>query len=248
MKLLGDVSIFEGSNSRFLGGVYMLIIGLGVIGLLFQLVFINIEKKGDMKKALLFKMMAASLFLIAGFISLKDCPDKRFGLFIVLGLAFGWCGDFFMNYQFISKKQKAVFLIGAMSFFVNHIFYIVALTPFVEGTFLKAFLVTGVALVTVTHWIVKQADAKLGLKIFGHVYLSTLTFITAETLFMFLADTGNIGSLIMCIGAALFTVSDYILILNAFSSKKKKWMRPANLIFYYLGQIIIVCSIMHYVG
>ena len=123
-----------------------------------------------------------------------------------------------------------------------------SLTPFVKGTFLKAILVTGVALVTITHWIVKQTDVKMGLKIFGHVYLSALTFITAETLFMFLAKTDNIGILIMCIGAALFTVSDYILILNSFSSKKKKWMRPANLLFYYFGQIIIVCSLMYYVG
>ena len=45
---------------------------------------------------------------------------------------------------------------------VTHIFYIVALTPFVKGTFLKAILVTGVALVTITHWIVKQTDVKMG--------------------------------------------------------------------------------------
>lgn len=52
----------------------------------------------------------------------------------------------------------------------------------------------------------------------------------------------------MCIGAAFFTVSDYLLILNAFSSRKKNWMRPANLLFYYLGQMIIVCSLMYYVN
>lgn len=226
----------------------MLVIGLGVIGVLFQLVFILVEKKEEMKKALLLKMIAASVFVAAGFISMKECPDKRFASFIVLGLIFGWIGDFFMNYRFLVKKQKPVFLLGAVSFLTNHIFYIVALTPFVKGTFLKAIMVTGVALVTITHWIVKQTDVKMGLKIFGHVYLSALTFITAETLFMFLAKTDNIGILIMCIGAALFTVSDYILILNSFSSKKKKWMRPANLLFYYFGQIIIVCSLMYYVG
>lgn len=120
------------------------------------------------------------------------------------------------------------------------------MTPFMTGTLIKAILVTGVALVTITHWIVKQAEAGLGLKLFGYVYLSALTFITAETLFMFLANPKNTGILIMCIGAAFFTVSDYILILNAFSSKKKAWMRPANLLFYYFGQMIIVCSLMYY--
>lgn len=226
----------------------MLVIGLGVVGLLFQLMFIHVEKKGEMRKALLLKMIAASLFVVAGFISMKECPDKRFAFFIVLGLIFGWLGDFFMNYRFLSQKQKVVFLIGAMSFFTNHIFYIVSLTPFAAETFIKAILVTGVALITITHWIVKQAEVKLGLKIFGYVYLSALTFITAETLFMFLANPQNIGILIMCIGAAFFTISDYILILNAFSSKKKEWMRPANLLFYYFGQMIIVCSLMYYVN
>lgn len=224
----------------------MLIIGLGIIGLFFQLMFIHAEKKNEMKKALLLKMSAASLFVIAGFIGFQGCADKRFGFFLVLGLIFGWIGDFFMNYRFLSQKQKAVFLIGAMSFFINHIFYIMSLTPFMTGTLIKAILVTGVALVTITHWIVKQAEAGLGLKLFGYVYLSALTFITAETLFMFLANPKNTGILIMCIGAAFFTVSDYILILNAFSSKKKAWMRPANLLFYYFGQMIIVCSLMYY--
>ena len=223
----------------------MLVIGLGIIGLFFQLMFIYTEKKEEMKKALLLKMLAASLFVIAGFIGFQECTDKRFAFFIVLGLIFGWFGDFFMNYRFLSPKQKPVFLIGAMSFFINHIFYIVSLTPFMIGTLVKAILVTGVALVTVTHWIVKQAEAGLGLKIFGHVYLSTLTFITAETFVMFLMDPHNMGILVMCIGAALFTVSDYILILNAFSNKKKAWMRPANLIAYYLGQIMIACSLMY---
>lgn len=226
----------------------MLVIGLGIIGLFFQLIFIYAEKKEEMKKALLLKMIAASFFVIAGFIGLQECTDKRFAFFIVLGLISGWFGDFFMNYRFLSPKQKTVFLIGAMSFFINHIFYIVALTPFMPGTFIKAILVTGAALITITHWIVKQAEVNFGLKAFGYVYLSALTFITAETLFMFLTNPENIGILIMCIGAAFFTVSDYILILNAFSSKKKKWMRPANLLFYYLGQIIIVCSLMYYVG
>ena len=224
----------------------MLVIGLGIIGIIFQLLFIHVEKKEEMKKALLLKMVAASLFVTAGFIALQECADKRFGIFIVLGLIFGWFGDFFMNYRFLSKKQKVVFLIGAMSFFINHIFYIVSLTPFMKGTFLKAILVTGVALVTITRWIVKQAEVNSGLKLFGYVYLSALTFITAETFFMFLTTPANIGILIMCIGAAFFTVSDYILILNAFSSKKKAWMRPANLLFYYLGQMIIVCSLMYY--
>lgn len=223
----------------------MLAIGLGIIGLLMQIVFIVVEKKGEMKKALLFKMIAASLFVLAGILCLADCPDQKFGRFIIMGLVFGWFGDFFLNYQFLSKKQDTVFLIGAAAFFMNHIFYIVALVPFAEGTFVKAILVTGVALVTVTHWIVKQAEAGLGLKIFGHVYLSTLTFITAETFVMFLMDPHNMGILVMCIGAALFTVSDYILILNAFSNKKKAWMRPANLIAYYLGQIMIACSLMY---
>ena len=225
----------------------MLVIGLGIIGLLFQLMFIYTEKKEEMKKALLLKMLAASLFVIAGFIGFQECTDKRFAFFIVLGLIFGWFGDFFMNYRFLSPKQKPVFLIGAMSFFINHIFYIISLTPFMTGTLVKAILVTVVALVTITHWIVKQAEVNFGLKIFGYVYLSALTFITSETLFMFLTNPQNTGILIMCIGAAFFTVSDYILILNAFSSKKKKWMRPANLLFYYLGQIIIVSSLMYYV-
>ena len=62
----------------------MLVIGLGIIGIIFQLLFIHVEKKEEMKKALLLKMVAASLFVTAGFIALQECADKRFGIFIVL--------------------------------------------------------------------------------------------------------------------------------------------------------------------
>lgn len=44
-----------------------------------------------MKKALLLKMVAASLFVTAGFIALQECADKRFGIFIVLLF---WADDY----------------------------------------------------------------------------------------------------------------------------------------------------------
>ena len=54
---------------------------------------------------------------------------------------------------------------------------------------------------------------------------------------------GTSGSLLYMIGAILFTASDIILIFNTFTKDGKAWMRPTNLILYYLGQLLIALSI-----
>jgi len=50
-------------------------------------------------------------------------------------------------------------------------------------------------------------------------------------------------SLTFLIGAVLFTASDVILIFNMFSDHKKAWMRPTNLMLYYVGQLLIAVSL-----
>jgi len=50
-------------------------------------------------------------------------------------------------------------------------------------------------------------------------------------------------AIVYCVGAFLFTVSDVILIFNTFSGVTKFSMRIANLSLYYVGQILIACSL-----
>ena len=48
---------------------------------------------------------------------------------------------------------------------------------------------------------------------------------------------------IYAIGAVLFTASDIVLIFNTFSGVTKFSLRITNLTLYYIGQILIACSL-----
>ena len=50
-------------------------------------------------------------------------------------------------------------------------------------------------------------------------------------------------AIIYAIGAVLFTASDVVLIFNTFSGVTKFSLRITNLTLYYIGQILIACSL-----
>jgi len=49
---------------------------------------------------------------------------------------------------------------------------------------------------------------------------------------------------IFALGAALFLISDIVLILNTFGPESKFSLRITNLSLYYLGQLLIALSLL----
>ena len=224
----------------------VLSIGLSIIGFALQLAFIKVEKKGDMKLALVLKTIAAFTFVLVGLINLVICENKQHGLIIVSGLTCCACGDFLLNYQFLKKEPKPWFVAGAFANLFGHIFFISSLFPIDSGVMKSTLIVSGVVALFLVTWIQFSVKATIDLRIFGGVYLSALVFITVETFISYLAFPNNLGSLIMSIGAALFTYSDVLLIIDAYGNKKE-WMRAGDLVTYYLGQLFIAASILYFI-
>ncbi|MBQ4458926.1 MAG: hypothetical protein II911_00840, partial [Clostridia bacterium] len=79
-------------------------------------------------------------------------------------------------------------------------------------------------------------------KVFGVVYIGAVVLMTAVSVGVYVTRRTP-GALLYMIGAVLFTASDIILIFNTFTKDGKAWMRPTNLILYYLGQLLIALSI-----
>ena len=73
---------------------------LCAVGMAIQGAFILVERKGDFKRALVLKMIAAVVFIIAGFYCMQKCPDERRAVLVVAGLIMGAVGDFFLNLQY----------------------------------------------------------------------------------------------------------------------------------------------------
>ena len=100
-------------------------------------------------------------------------------------------------------------------------------------------IIAAAALLT---YIFKTMDIKTSFKIFGVFYLGAVFIMTVIALgIAFFMPSRR--AIIYAIGAVLFTASDVVLIFNTFSGVTKFSLRIANLTLYYIGQILIACSL-----
>ncbi|MBR2577798.1 MAG: hypothetical protein IKE38_02595, partial [Erysipelotrichaceae bacterium] len=80
-------------------------------------------------------------------------------------------------------------------------------------------------------------------KIFGVFYLGAVIIMTCIALGI-AVFTPSKGHIIFAVGAVLFTLSDIVLIFNTFSGTSRFSLRITNLSLYYIGQVLIACSLL----
>lgn len=78
-----------------------------------------LELTGSHWAHLVFRALLSGLFVAAAWVQVRD--NRRYFTLILLGLIFGWLGDFFLAF-----KANALFLPGLASFLIGHVFYIAA--------------------------------------------------------------------------------------------------------------------------
>lgn len=218
---------------------------LCAVGMAIQVAFIVVEKKNNFKLALILKTIASVVFILAGFYCMGNCPDGNRARYVIAGLIMGGAGDFFLNLQFVVKEKFAekMFIVGAVAFLVGHVFYFLSLLPAVKDILLVSFLITAVFTGVTMSWVYSRNVIPFGLKVFGIFYIGAVAFITVIAAVYYVQNPTSTASLIISIGAALFTASDLVLIFDMFG-EKKPWMRVANLVLYYLAQLVIASSLL----
>lgn len=225
-----------------MSGLFLL---LCVIGMAIQGAFIVVERKEKFKLALVLKTTASVVFILAGLHCMQRCDDSTRAGLVVAGLILGGVGDFFLNLQFVVKKEMAqkIFLVGAVAFLAGHVLYIVSLIPYVKNVLLVSLLIAAVFTGVTMSWVYSRTVVTFGLKIFGLVYIGAVALLAVAGMARYIVQPVSIASLIFSIGAVLFTVSDIVLIFYMFG-EKKPWMRTANLLFYYSAQLVIASSML----
>ena len=215
---------------------------LAYIGLLIQIIFIYVEQQKKYVPAVALKGTASLFFVLLGLFGLSLSPLPGFAKVVVAGLIFGLIGDVCLNLRVVLENAgQKIFLGGILAFLIGHILYLVALIPLCEKVWV--WLIVGVAVAAaLLYWILTSVEAEKAFKIFGVVYIGAVVLMTAVAVGVF-RTRGTQGSLLYMVGAVLFTLSDVILIFNTFTKDGKAWMRPANLLLYYLGQLFIALSI-----
>lgn len=198
---------------------------------------------------LILKTVASFAFVATAIIALGTTPalmDNWPLILITLGLLCGMIGDIVLDLKVIYDADKWYLNAGMTSFFVGHLFYIIAFSLLAGDTNLTLpLLVSGGAGIVLTVGTLVLGKKLLGLD-FGKFIIPTagysiiLNMATVYTLY--LAILGACSWLIFA-GLALFLLSDLVLSQQYFGGKlHNKPLIAINHTLYYAAQIIIVAS------
>ena len=214
-----------------------------IIGCILQGLFIKVEHEEKFVAADILKGSASLMFVLLG-ISAYNANPSAFSKTIMIGLIFGMIGDIFLNLRFVIKEQaQKIFLVGILFFLIGHIIYLSALIPLAQHVWIWACILVGaLAAGLLLRHIFTTMEVEKAFKIFGIFYLGAVFIMTSIALGIAIF-TPSVRATVYAIGAILFTASDVVLIFNTFSGVTKFSRRILNLSLYYIGQILIACSL-----
>ncbi len=202
--------------------------------------FIYEEHKEKYVAAVILKGLASLCFVLLG-ISLKG--DSKMAQWIVTGLAIGCVADVLLNLRYVFKaKGKIIFLIGILVFLAGHILYLAAILPMNRKPLITV-IIAVILTALLMKWIFTKITAQKAFKIFGIFYIGAIVLMNCAAISNLISDPSSF-TMIYALGAALFLVSDIVLILNTFGEKFRFSLRITNLSLYYIGQILIALSLL----
>lgn len=215
------------------------------------------------KESLACKMVAATAFVLIGVLGMFITDNKSdYTTTMVIGLILGWVGDLFMHIPHPpGNPRMSVVYIGAASFLIGHIFYVVA---FVKSTMaltinynfftipeIIAFFVIFITFALMLKPIFKFEYKNLFMQIALYFYSMFLIVMLIKsckfgiTYFLSGAENGIIGMLILLIGGVLFFISDLTLGLRLLGSAKgNKKVKTLSLYAYFFAQLLLATSIL----
>lgn len=215
--------------------VYVLAVLCAVFaaGLLWQ------EDKEQYVTATVSKALASLCFVAIG---VMNSPGTHFAKLIVAGLILGCIADILLNLRKVfTEKGQPIFLVGILVFLSGHIMYLAAVLPLCSRKLIC--IVLGVVLtVLLMTWIFKRVTAKPVFKIFGVVYIGAIMILNVVAVANMIADPTAFNKMFAA-GAALFLISDIVLILNTFGDVFRPGLRNTNISLYYAGQLLIAFSL-----
>lgn len=201
--------------------------------------FLKKESEGQYVQAVILKGLASLCFVAIG----SMCsPGGQVAKLVMTGLIIGMVADVLLNLRMIfEKKGQLIFLVGILVFLTGHIMYLAAVLPLCP--YKLACIIIGIVLTALLMvWIFRRVTAKPAFKIFGVVYIGAIMLLNCVAIGNVIASQSPFNC-IFAAGAALFLISDIVLILNTFGSEFKQSLRTTNISLYYAGQVLIAFSL-----
>ena len=221
-----------------------LIVILALACLFFGIKFTQVTEGNDNVKAVLFKGLTTVCCIVIAAIAVFHTTDKNFAVLVMFGVFFGFLGDELLALRFVfPEKFNLCFASGAMSFFVGHVFYVIALYGIAPKAWIAALPLLVIA-VLLELQNTKKHNLQLG-KLFAplSVYCTFVCFMgctaVGSAIFNF-----SLGTLLFAIGGVSFVISDSILSVQCFSGNPTNGKNRALHITYWLAQLLISLSPM----
>lgn len=212
------------------------------------------------KKSLLLKMICASLFVAVGVLSMYISDNfSKFAILMLIGLIFGWMGDFFLHVN----TTSTCFAIGFSFFLIGHIIYIADYVKTLSAMFpgynhfnlIEVGLIAGLLVAA----LVGAIKLKLNMSAFVKISIGTyflilaIMFVKASALgFNYMltgVPYGWLGFLALCLGSLDFLVSDVLIGIIIFGGKKKNYpLKIVNIVTYFVAQVLLASSILFIKG
>ncbi len=206
-------------------------------------------------KSLAAKMVCATLFLAVALLSVKISGNTSdFANTMMLGVIFGWIGDFFLH-----SERQSFFVIGFLSFMAGHIAYITAyvraLNTF-DGYNQFNLIEVGIltALLIISVYVFKKYKFEFSMKILKlgvMVYTTILCVMLLKAISLGVnfalsgGENGILAALVLSFGALFFLLSDGTIGVLMFGGQKKnRPLKIFNIVTYFAGQMLLASSIL----
>lgn len=215
---------------------FLIVLTALFIGTLAVLLFVAKRNRGRYALA---KGVCSLLFVAAGVLAWvmgEGGSRQRFFLLLAALLLCAF-GDVLLGVanRKAANLDKRYFVAGALSFAVAHVLFVLlfaALAPFRWYDWAPSVLLMGVLLA-----LDKTGSVQLGkMRPLAYVYTALIGLMFWKALGgLLFAPAPGPGAVLACIGAALFLLSDVILLFLYFGVRRFQWLRSANLLTYYVG-------------
>lgn len=237
------------------GGSFVLLKIVFVLSVILEIVFVPLFLKASWPercwKSLGYKMICASLFLIAGLCCIFSSGGfTQYAKLMFLGLLFGALGDLLIHFI---TKHAIINVFGGAAFFVGHIFYIAAffsvlseINPEAKLFNLWSVVVTViyVAAYLAFAYLKKIKIGVLTVPVIFYALMLVTMLMSAIKLSVSLNTPG--AYLTLLLGAMLFVSSDTTLSVFTFGGEKfrKKGLKNFYIITYFIAQILLGASVI----
>ncbi|MGI6249237.1 MAG: lysoplasmalogenase family protein [Acutalibacteraceae bacterium] len=227
---------------------YLVLAGICLgLELIFVPLFIKAGWPEKNKKSLVLKMICSTLFIAFALLAVGYKGEfSKYSLLIIVGLFFGFLGDFFLHVN----PKPIFFAAGLYSFLCGHIFYTIAFSLELEpGRMFSTAQITAfiliVACIVLVAVVKKINPGKATVHVSLYMGVIVLMLIKRCALGFRLLQSGKaVPGVIIVLGGALFVVSDAILGIILFMKDKNSLpLKAVNLISYYAAQLLIGGSI-----